>query len=236
MIRVAIVDDDPAYVRELEYLLGLYQTESGTKMKIRTFSDGDEIASEYRAEWDIILLDVEMQFMDGISAAERIRKLDPEVLIIFITNMAQHAIRGYAVDALDYVLKPINGYALSQRIDRALDRLKRAPRQSIQIKWRGDVHKVDTADILYVEVQNHDLMVHTAQRTFTVPGALKDFEETLASETFFRCNKGYLVNLDAVEGVEGDEALVDGDRLPISRARKKAFLDRMNNYLSGGRP
>ncbi len=70
-------------------------------------------------------MDVEMKFMDGMSAAEEIRKMDTEVVIIFITNMAQYAIRGYAVDALDYVLKPVSYFAFSQRLNRAIGRMKK---------------------------------------------------------------------------------------------------------------
>ena len=66
-----------------------------------------------------------MKFMDGMSAAEEIRKVDTEVVIIFITNMAQYAIRGYAVDALDYVLKPVSYFAFSQRLSRAIGRMKK---------------------------------------------------------------------------------------------------------------
>ena len=81
-----------------------------------TFTDGDEIAGGYKSVYDIILMDVQMRFMDGMSAAEEIRKVDPEVVIIFITNMSQYAIRGYAVDALDYVLKPVSYFAWSESL------------------------------------------------------------------------------------------------------------------------
>ena len=75
--------------------------------ELTTFEDGEEIVTDYRAAYDIILLDVQMRHMDGMAAAEAIRKADKDVILIFITNMAQFAIRGYAVDALDYVLKPV---------------------------------------------------------------------------------------------------------------------------------
>lgn len=77
--------------------------ENGEAFDITIYSDGDQIVNKYQSQYDIILMDVEMKFMDGMSAAEEIRKVDTEVVIIFITNMAQYAIRGYAVDALDYV-------------------------------------------------------------------------------------------------------------------------------------
>lgn len=102
-----------------------YEKENGEAFDITIYSDGDQIVNKYRSQYDIILMDVEMKFMDGMSAAEEIRKVDTEVVIIFITNMAQYAIRGYAVDALDYVLKPVSYFAFSQRLNRAIGRMKK---------------------------------------------------------------------------------------------------------------
>ena len=104
MINIAIVEDEAMYAKQLQEFLQQYQKENGEVFNITVYSDGDQIVHKYKSQFDIILMDVEMKFMDGMSAAEEIRKADTEVVIIFITNMAQYAIRGYAVDALDYVL------------------------------------------------------------------------------------------------------------------------------------
>ncbi len=125
MIKIAIVEDELAYAKQLQEFLLQYEKEMGESFHITTFSDGDEIVHKYKADFDIILMDVEMKFMDGMSAAEEIRKVDTEVVIIFITNMAQYAIKGYAVDALDYVLKPVSYFAFSQRLARAISRMKK---------------------------------------------------------------------------------------------------------------
>ena len=115
MIRVALVEDDAAYREQLTGYLRQYEREQGEKFHLSVFTDGDEIVEGYKAVYDIILMDIEMQFMDGITAAERIREYDSEVVIMFITNMPQYVMKGYLVDALDYVLKPISYYAFSQK-------------------------------------------------------------------------------------------------------------------------
>lgn len=125
MIKIAIVEDEAMYAKQLEEFLRQYEKENGEAFDITIYSDGDQIVNKYRSQYDIILMDVEMKFMDGMSAAEEIRKVDTEVVIIFITNMAQYAIRGYAVDALDYVLKPVSYFAFSQRLSRAIGRMKK---------------------------------------------------------------------------------------------------------------
>lgn len=129
MIRIAIVEDEVRYQEQLIEFLRKFEQDRGENIEVEIYSDGDEIVENYKAQFDIILMDVQMQFMDGMSAAEEIRKMDTEVVIIFITNMAQYAIKGYEVDALDYVLKPISYFPFSQRLNRAIDRMKKKGKQ-----------------------------------------------------------------------------------------------------------
>ena len=99
MIRIALVEDDPAYVEQLTSYLREYEKESKERISVQRFSDGEDIVTGYRADYDIILMDVEMRFMDGRSAAEAIRKMDTEVVIIFITNMPQYAIQNWTISS-----------------------------------------------------------------------------------------------------------------------------------------
>lgn len=233
MIRIAVVEDDPIYMNQLREYLTRYQQESGEKCQVTCFTDGDEIALNYRAEYDIILMDVEMRFMDGMTAAGEIRRKDSEVVIIFITNMPQYAIRGYAVDALDYVLKPISYYAFSQRIDRALSRMQhRRKRHFLNVNTKDGVQRLELSHICFVEVDGRKLLYHTVDGPVPASGSMREAETALAGKSFFRCNKGYLVNLEHVSGVKGDNALVGGEEVQISRSKKKAFLDALNDYIS----
>ena len=119
MIRVAIVEDEEAVREQLLGYVQRYTRQYGTTFEVRTFSDGVEILEGYRPVYDLILLDVEMKHLDGMETAQRIRALDSDVMIVFITNMAQYAIKGYAVGALDYVLKPVPYFAFSQQLQKA---------------------------------------------------------------------------------------------------------------------
>ena len=233
MIRVAIVEDEENYISVLKEYLDRYKQESGEQIEVTVYHDGDEIAAYYRAQFDIILMDIEMKFMDGMTAAEMIRQKDDQVVIIFITNSPQYAIKGYAVDALDYVLKPVSYYAFSQRIQRAVTRMNRRRQQRcITVTTREGTHKLAFDRINYVEVQTHELIFHTRDGLLTATGSMKELEKSLDSPAFFRCNKSCLVNLEQVDGIQGDDAILAGEPVPISRARKKAFLDALNNYIS----
>ena len=232
MIQVAIVEDDKNYAASLKKYILRYEEEQNIKFSVEWFEDGEDIAEEYKGHFDIILMDIEMQFMDGMSAAKKIREVDEEVIIMFITNSPQYAMQGYAVDALDYVLKPINYYAFSQRLTRALSKMKKQEETYLTLNYRGGVQKIRISDLYYVEVRDHDLIYHTKDGNLMIRGTMREAEENLKEESFFRCNKAYLVNLEYVDGFENGDALVAGERLMVSRARKKEFLDALNNYLN----
>ncbi len=232
MIRIAVVEDDKNYAESLIKYIKRYEEESDQHFQVFQFSDGEDITENYTASYDIILMDIEMQFMDGMTAAEKIREVDSDVVIIFITHTPQYAMKGYAVDALDYVLKPINYFAFSQRIDRALQRMTHRAKRYITIATKTGARKIDISSINYVEVLNHDLYYHTTDGVFTIRGTMRELEESLAEESFFRCNKGYLVNLENVEGFEGSTVFVGGEEVAVSRSRKKELLDAINDYMN----
>lgn len=231
MIRVAIVEDDAEVQGVLQEYVRRYTRQYGTEFEVTLFADGVDILDDYRAVYDIIFLDVEMKHLDGMTTAERIRQMDAEVILIFITNMAQYAIRGYAVDAMDYVLKPVSYFAFSQRLSRAIQRMKKRARRYMTISIKGGAQKLDIDKIYYVESQGHNLIFHTEQGDHVTSGTMKDVEEKLESLNFFRCNKGYLVNLEHVDGVQGGCAIVGGKELLISRGRKNDFMEALANYV-----
>lgn len=233
MIRIALVEDDAACRRQLREYVERYGAAAGKKITVTEFADGDEIALGYSAAYDIILMDIEMRFMDGMTAAEEIRCADSEVLIIFITNSPQYAIKGYSVNALDYLLKPVSYYALSQRLERAEALLSRRTRRFLQIAARGGACKLDVAQLYWVESHGHELIYHTAGGILTATGSMQETEQKLAQSSFYRCNKGCLVNLEHVDSVEGENAIVHSERVPLARARRRGFMDALNDYING---
>ena len=151
MIRIAIVEDEAAVRQQLEGYVQRYTRQYGTEFEVHLFEDGIEILDDYRPVYDLILLDVEMKHLDGMETAQRIRALDNEVNLIFITNMAQYAIKGYAVGALDYVLKPVPYFAFSQQLQKAEVQLRRRARHYLAVPVEGGLRRLDTASIYYIE-------------------------------------------------------------------------------------
>ena len=152
-------------------------------------------------------------------------------VLFFVTNMPQYAPSGYEVDAIDYCIKPINYNSLSVKLDKAVRVLAQRQGLPVRIKTREGFRVVSSSDILYIEVQGHDLMFHTARETIGSYGGLGEREKELQGREFARCSASVLVNLRYVTGLYGDEIAVGGERVKIGRTRKKEFLIQLNRYL-----
>ena len=233
MIRVGVVEDDPTSIDRLLSHLDRFQRERGEAFHVAAFHDGADILEDYRPDWDILFLDIQMRRVDGMTAARRIREVDPEVLIVFVTSSPQYAVSGYEVAALSYLLKPVTYPAFEQELERCLVRLRKRERRHLLFATTdGARHRVDVADVLYLESVKHQVLIHTLDADYTVVAALRTLEAELAEDDFFRSNSGFLVNLRHVTGVEGNECRIrGGTRLQVSRPRKKEFLAALAAYI-----
>ena len=232
MLRIAIVEDEDNFARELEEYLGRYAEETSREIRVTRFRDGEEIAGNYGGGFDLLLMDIQMKFMDGMTAAERIRRRDPEVIIIFITNRADYAVRGYEVDALDYVVKPLEYFSFSQKLDRAAKRLEMRSVHYIPLYADGGVYKVAVRQILFVESERHNLHFHLTSGELISRMNMGEAEEMLRDFGFFRCGKGYLINLDKVDSYADGICRIGSYSVPVSRSNKKEFMTVLADHMS----
>lgn len=232
MIRIAIVEDEQIYVDTFRQYLEDFQRENHITLDVTVFRDGDEILAHYKPEFDIILMDIQMKFVDGMTAAEEIRNQDSRVIILFITNLAQYAIQGYKVGAFDYILKPISYFPFSQKLSAAIQKLSKRDAKYVILTLKDGVFRIDCAEINYIESDGHNLIYHTRQGNLIGSGTMKSAEEAFEHLHFSRANKGYLINLENVAGIKNKCALVHGEELPIARARYEQFMKDMTNYWS----
>lgn len=232
MIRIAVVEDEEKYYRILKGYLDRYEAECAERIEVVWFENGAVFLEQFHSDFDIILLDIEMPVMDGLSVARDVRKADDYVIIIFITNMAQYAIHGYEVNALDYVVKPVEYYPFLVKLQRAVRIIRETSGNSLLLPFLGEEKRVPTKEILYVEVHSHTVDYYTYSGVSTVTGTLKTVEERLKNDYFVRCNSCYLVNLRHVTGIKDDAVIVEGHSLKISRAKKKEFLNQLSVFYS----
>ncbi len=231
--RIAIVEDEKEFREQLREYLKEYEEEYHVQFQISEFADGADIVENYKNEYDIILLDIEMQKMNGMDAAEVIREQDENVVLMFITNMAQYAIRGYSVGALDFVMKPITYYTFSMKMTRALKRAQKKEQKPLVLTTADGIKTLEIKQIYYVEIQNRMLHYHTDEGEIVVRGTLQSAEELLKPYPFEKCNHWYIVNLMHVKEVNKSLVKVGPFEIEISRRNKAAFLKALTAYMGG---
>ena len=153
--KIAVVEDNKVERQTLLDQLAALQKQDGLSLEILPFSSGSEFLAQYKADYALVFLDIDMPGLNGIETAHAIRRADSTVILIFVTNMAQYALTGYEVEAFDYILKPINPYNFAIKVRRALKRANKDQDNTISVREKGAVYRVQIADIRYLEVTGH---------------------------------------------------------------------------------
>lgn len=232
MIRIGVVEDDELFYRQLELYLKKYENEKSLSFHIAWYKDGLDIVDCYPGNIDIVFMDIEMNFMDGVSAGLKIRELDKNVIIIFVTNSMKYAVKGYKVEAMDYLLKPISYFVLSEALNKAMVRIAESNDACIYIKNEGNIIRLSLSKIAFIESAGHNVIYHTRNQDYIDRNSIKNLEQQLAGNYFSRCNSGYLVNLAYVNCIQKNEVVVGDDwKLQISRPKKKQFMDDLAQYI-----
>lgn len=235
MLKIMILEDEKAQSDKLMQYLSNYRNEHSEFAYVAEIYDrGIPFLEAYKCDADLIFLDIRVPDLPGMDVAKRIRQVDQDVMIVFVTNLTQYAIEGYSVEAFDYILKPIQYASFSAKLDRALRMLSyREPEISLTFREKEGGKRIPAGTITYVEVCAHDLLFHTGNGAIKQWGTLSKYEALLKSAHFARCHTSYLVNLKFVRSIRKDSVDVAGVLLPISRPRRKEFLTAFAQYKGG---
>lgn len=215
-MRIAIVDDR----QEDSGLLSGLVTEWAAKREIPLQSETFPSAEAFLFRWeerkfDMLLLDVEMDGMDGVTLAKQVRREDEIVQLVFITGYSDYIAEGYEVAALHYLVKPVQKEKLFSVLDRAAEKLKR-DQQVLDLEISGELVRLPLFELRYLEAAKNYVTLH-GKKDYTVKRPLKDFEVKLDSR-FFRVGRGVIVNLERVRRVTRTEVVLDsGECLPLPR-------------------
>lgn len=234
MIKIAICEDREDSAALLLAHLDRYAAKHGEEFSYTRFPNGLVFIEEYRAEYDVVFMDIDMPIMNGMEAAKRLRERDPYVPLVFITDLRQFALKGYEVEALDYLVKPVAYPAFEAMMARVRKNLAKKQGESLVLQTSQGAVKVKIEDILYLEVAHHYVIYHTVAGEISFFGSLSEEEKRLPAELFIRCNSCFLVNLSRVTKVQDGEAHLGAVcRLPISRNKKAAFMEKLLEYMGG---
>lgn len=233
MIKVAIVEDEMKEREKLRSYFEKLEKEIGTLYLLSFFLDGDKFLFDFHyGMYDLVLMDIELSGKDnGITVSEKLRKIDTDVILVFMTNLAQYAIEGYKVNAVDYIVKPISYFDFKARISSLSNDINSKHKEKVLIQTDGKKIVVLINDIYYIETVSHSLIYHTKTGEYKAYGALKAVQTELENFHFSMCNSCFLVNLEYVERVDGYMATVMGNELQISHPRKKQFLKELSLFL-----
>lgn len=171
--------------------------------------------------------------MDGMSAVKELRKTNELVVVVFVTSLAQYALKGYEVGATDFMVKPLNYYGFALKFRRAVTAAGRNRDENLVVRNKTRVNVLRICDIYYIEIASHTINYHTRGGTVTATGTMKKVCEELAGFNFSLCNQSYLVNLRYVMCADGQNVVVAGEKLALSRSRRKEFMHDLNEYLAG---
>lgn len=239
MLRVAIVEDESKAKDIISAHMERYSKEKNIPYHLVWYSSGLEFLAAYNKNFDVILLDIMLPDINGMETAHKLRKMDNSVALVFVTNMAQFAIKGYEVDAADFMVKPVSYYDFAMKFEHVLKHIDFDDEIKLCLNNKGELKYLAAKDIRYVEVSRHNLIYHIGGGIHETRGTLKKVEEQLRlSDGFVRCNNYCLVNLRYVTGISGYElslstgiASNNKETLMISHPRKKSFVTALNEYL-----
>lgn len=234
MIRIAIVEDDKLMQQELIEVTHRFFKENNLKCETYTFSNAEDFLVDYENNYNLILMDIDLPSMDGMSAVKKIREHSLDTMVIFVTSLAQYAIEGYKVNAFDFIVKPVQYYNFALSLKRALKTLIVQEENTIVVSNKNFMQKIEINNLKYIEVINHNLYFHTVNNVIEMRGVLSTYVEQLKKYDFVLCNRCYLVNLKYVSKITQDNVIVGNDKLILSKKRRAEFINAINLFINRG--
>ena len=230
-MRIAIVEDEAPQRKWLASQMKEAAQQHGAEIELEEYAGGEEIVRADTSALDLIVMDIDMPGMSGMEAARVIRQRDEDVLIAFCTNLVSRALDGYAVQALDFLVKPVGCARIGELLGKA-ERIKGQRRQkTLTLRAQDQVLIVPIEEILYAETYGRKLRLHTLRETMDLRMTIAALEKLLPERRFFRTHNAFLVSLAHVRRMDGLELEVGGDTIPVSRHKKKEFIQALTDYL-----
>lgn len=239
-MQIAIVDDIASERKELHQRLELQLARLMLHTDISEYENGrDFLSAAGKKHFHLVFLDIYMEKENGIEVAQKLREFDTDCILVFTTSSTDHALDGFRVRALHYLVKPYSDQELAALFDEIMERLP-APDQYIEVNTTGGAIRLRFREILYAEHYQHQIYIYTAngEKTMTRQ-TFREFTESLDDERFFLCSRGLVVNLEYAEDFNGtDFILKNGKSLPVSRSLSKAARLAFGDFLfkRGPRP
>ena len=232
--KIAICDDSTADQNYIKDMTRCWAAEGRYVLHIDTFVSAESFLFHYaeHKDYDILLLDIEMEEMDGISLARKLRQENDKVQIVFVTGFPDFMAQGYEVSALHYLLKPLEEEALCRALDRAAANLQKADR-SVIFNVNGEALRLDVREIMSAEALAHFCRINTLRGQFEVRQNFSELAEKLG-EGFIRTHRSYLVQVACIRRISKTEVILDNwEKVPLSRSNYHAVNQAFIRHFEG---
>lgn len=233
-MRIAVCDDEEVFRNMLMDCLQGCRILAETP-EILQFSSGEELLEAYEKneKFDLLFLDVEMKGISGLETGNRIRKLDSDALIIFVTSHRQFVPDAFRINAFQFLVKPVKQEDIDKELERAVEKIKKN-KGLYQIEHKGGVHIIEIKDILYVDVLLREISIHTTHGIYKKNGKLKEEIKVFQPYDFVQYSKSGIVNMENITGIEADELIMrTGEKVRMSKNYKSEVRKRLSLYIGG---
>ncbi|MDU7966796.1 MAG: LytTR family DNA-binding domain-containing protein [Paeniclostridium sordellii] len=231
MYRIVICEDDNLQRNEINSFISEIFSEMSNNIKIFEFSSAEEVIESKLEGIDIYFLDIQMDNLNGMDLAKKIRKQNDTSKIIFITSLLEHVQDGYMVKAYRYLIKPIKYEDLKEHTLSCISDIIKERENFIMIKENGITYKVNTKEITYIEIIKKDITIHTIYKKYNIKNRIKNLEKELNMYNFFRCHKSYLINMEYIDCIGKDNLMIKGTEIPVSKYRMSGLKTKLTNLL-----
>ena len=233
-MRIAVCDDEEIQRSLLKSYLEAWAEEKGRALSVTLFASGEEFLKSWQeAHFDVVLLDIQMPDMDGMSVARRLRETDGQTGIFFVTGYEDYLVQGYEVEAFRYLIKPVSDEKLREGLELFLKK-RGGEKRVLMVETPEGTRRVDADGICYMEAFAHSCELHTLTELVTVKSGISALEKEAArlGIPLFRCHRSYAVNIAQIRAIEREAALLaDGTRIPVSRRLYQELNRRFIDYF-----
>lgn len=237
--QIAICDDEPYFCDELENFLYTFANESSRELNLHRYYDADDLLKEVKKNYyHLLFLDIEIGSSSGIKIAEKIRTFDADIQIVFVTSHKNFALNAYQLDAIGYLVKPLQYAKLKSLLQKTLIMLDfvvdqiAAQKKNLQIKTQRQNIYIPFESITYMEKLKNRIQIHTTDKDYTTYETFINLIKRMDMNQFVRIHQGYIVNFDRITCIEKSIIRLDYTvDLPISRKYYKAIKDRFYRDL-----
>jgi DNA-binding LytR/AlgR family response regulator len=228
MFNIAICDDEPFFVAEISNLLDEILSKHNIMYKLHKFNSGDELITYFEKnmhDCDLLLLDVLISKDNGINIAAHLRKIGYKANIIIVSRSEDYLLDSYRIEPISYILKPIDKDKLEEAIVRAY---KKTSTKKLVIQTPSSLNSISFEDILYIEIYNKTLTIHTINDQIELTMTLSSILKKLPSDQFIQCHRSYIVSFNAIQSIKRYEiTLKDNSIIPVSKLYYKNVQDEL---------